>query len=274
MKQTSQHQSQRSGAGQVGIIGYGMVGSAVGAWFKQAEKYDLKKFPNGWYDVDACGIVFICVPTPYKKSTGYDYRAIEATAKRLTGRKIVVLKSTVLPGKTAELQKQFPQHTWLFNPEFLRDKSAVEDFLQADRQIVGMAKKTAKHLAAATLVMKLLPKAPYQAITTSTEAELIKEFANAFLATKVVFANMMFDVAKYMGAEYEQIRLGVGHDPRITTSMMKVIQDGYRGYSGKCFPKDMGAMIAWGKKNKHRLPLLEIADAMNWKLLPKKYRQR
>ncbi len=273
-KTTTQHQSLRSSAGQVGIIGYGMVGGAVGAWFKTAKKYDLTKFPNGWNDVDACDIVFICVPTPYKKSTGYDYRAIEQTAKRLSGKKIVVLKSTVLPGKTAELQKKFPLHTWLFNPEFLRDKSAVQDFLKPDRQIVGMAKITAKHAAAAKLVMKLLPPAPYQAVTTSTEAELIKEFANAFLATKVVFANMMYDLAKQTGADYEQVRLGVGNDPRITTSMMKVVQDGYRGYSGKCFPKDMGAMIRFGEMTKKRLPLLEIADLINWKLLPKKYRKR
>jgi len=258
----------------VGIIGYGMVGGAVGAWFKRAAKYDPQKFPNGWSEVDACPIVFICVPSPYKKSTGYDYRAIESTAKRLSGRKIVVLKSTVLPGKTAELQKKFPQHLWFFNPEFLRDKTAVEDFLKADRQIVGVAKKTDRHYAAARRVMKLLPSAPYQAITTSTEAELIKEFANAFLATKVVFANMMYEVSQRLRADYDQVRRGVGNDPRITTSMMNVIQDGYRGYSGKCFPKDMGAMIWWGKRTKHRLPLLEVADAINWKLLPKKQRKR
>ncbi len=258
----------------IGIIGYGMVGGAVGAWFKKAKKYDLKKFPNSWAEVDDCEIVFICVPTPYKKSTGYDYRAIESTAKRLTGRKIVVLKSTVLPGKTAELQKKFPQHTWLFNPEFLRDKSATKDFLKPDRQIVGMGKNTTKHRVAAQVVMELLPKALYQAITTSTEAELIKIFANAFLATKVVFANMMYDVAKQTGSDYEQVKLGVGNDPRITTSMMNVVLDGYRGYSGKCFPKDMGAMIRFGKMTKRRLPLLEIADALNWRLLSKTQRRR
>jgi UDPglucose 6-dehydrogenase len=185
-----------------------------------------------------------------------------------------VLKSTVLPGKTAELQKKYPQHAWLFNPEFLRDKSAVKDFLKPDRQIVGMAKKSVKHRLAANAVMELLPKASYQAITTSTEAELIKIFANAFLATKVVFANMMFDVAKQTGSDYEQVKLGVGNDPRITKSMLNVVLDGYRGYSGKCFPKDVGAMIRFGQLKKHRLPLLEIADEINWKLLPKKQRRR
>lgn len=258
----------------VGIIGYGMVGGAVGAWFKRAAKYDLKKFPNGWSAIDACDVVFICVPTPYKKSTGYDYRAIDATAKRLTGNKIVVLKSTVLPGKTTELQRRFPKQTWLFNPEFLRDKTAVQDFLKPDRQIVGLAKKTTKHRVAANLVMELLPPAPYQAVTTSAEAELIKLFANTFLATKVVFANMMYDLSSMIGADYEHVRLGVGHDPRITTSMTKVLMDGYRGYSGKCFPKDMGALIRFGQLKNHRLPLLEMADAINWKLLPRRQRHR
>ncbi len=259
---------------KVGIIGYGMVGGAVGAHFKYAAKYDPQKFPQGWPAVDVSDIVFICVPTPYNKSAGYDYRAIESSAKRLTGNKIVVLKSTVLPGKTAALQKRYPQHTWLFNPEFLRDKSAVQDFLKPDRQVVGVAKKTAKHKAAARLVMKLLPPAAYQAITTSTEAELIKVFANTFGATKVVFFNMIYDVVKKLGADYEQVRLGVGSDPRITTSWTKVMSDGYRGFSGKCFPKDMGALIRYGQLKKHRLPLLETADAINWKLLPKSQRQR
>lgn len=259
---------------RIGIIGYGMVGGAVGAWFKNAAVLDRSKHADGLPAVNACNIVFICVPSPYNRKTGYDYRAIEQSARRLTGRKIVVLKSTVLPGKTAKFQKKFPRHTWLFNPEFLRDKTAVQDFLRADRQIVGMAKNTPRHRAAAKFVMRLLPKAPYQAITTSTEAELIKEFANAFLATKVVFANMIYDVARRLRADYDQIRLGVGHDPRITMSMMNVLMDGYRGYSGKCFPKDMSAMIWWGRKTKRRLPLLEAADAINWRLLPKKHRHR
>lgn len=259
---------------KIGIIGFGMVGGAVGAWFKRAAKYSPRRFPNGWPAVDASDIVFLCVPTPYQRKNGYDYRAIEAAAKRLTGRKIVVLKSTVLPGKTAELQKKFPKHTWLFNPEFLRDKTAVQDFLKPDRQIVGLAKNTAKHRKAAKLVMGLLPKAPYQAFTPSTEAEMIKIFANAFLATKVVFANMVYDVCRQTGADYDQVRLGIGHDARITTSMMTVFLDGFRGYSGKCFPKDVGAIIRYGQMHKHRLPLLEVADAINWKLLPKLHRHR
>lgn len=258
----------------IGIIGYGMVGGAVGAWFKHANVFDLKKAPHGMPRVNASEIVFICVPTPYKKSTGYDFRAIDQSARRLTGKKIVVLKSTVLPGVTAALQKKYPQHVWLFNPEFLQDKTAVKDFLKPDRQIIGVARNTPKHRAAARQLLKLLPPAPYQAITTSVEAELIKLFANSFLAMKVVFANMVYDVAQMNGANYEQVKLGIGHDPRITTSMMKIWMDGFRGYSGKCLPKDVGAMISYGRIKKHRLPLLEVVDGINWKLLPKSQRKR
>jgi len=258
----------------VGIIGYGMVGKAVGAWFTKAAIYSPHQYPHGMKKVNESDVVFLTVPTPYSAKTGFDLSALLGVAKKITGRKIVVLKSTVLPGTTVMLQKRFPRHTWLFNPEFLRDATNIQDFLHADRQIVGMAKNTAAHRTAAKLVMRMLPKAPYQAITTSTEAELVKLGANCFLATKIVFANMLYDLCTRTGADYEQVKNGIGNDPRITTSMMKVGLDGYRGYHKKCFPKDMGAMIWYGKKTKHRLQLLEVADAVNWKLLPKRLRYR
>lgn len=259
---------------RIGILGYGMVGRAVGAWFTNAAIYSPHQFPHGMEAVNRADIIFVTVPTPYHSRTGYNLTMLHDAVRKIQGRKIVVLKSTVLPGTTVALQKQYPQHTWLFNPEFLRDKTNVWDFLHADRQIVGTARATARHRAAARLVMKLLPRTPYDAITTSTEAEVIKLGANCFLATKVVFANMLYELCARTGASYDAVKEGVGRDPRITTSMMKVLQDGYRGYSGKCFPKDMGAMIWYGKKTKHRFPLLETADAMNWRLLPKRYRKR
>jgi len=258
----------------VGIIGYGMVGKAVGAWFKKAAIYSLHQYRDGLEKVNAADVVFLTVPTPYSARAGYSLSALEHATKRITGKKIVVLKSTVLPGTTVELQCKYPQHTWLFNPEFLRDATNVWDFLHPDRQIIGMPRNTAKHRKAAKLVMRMLPKAPYEAITTSTEAELIKLGANCFLATKIVYANMLYDLCKRTGSDYEQVKNGIGNDPRITTSMMKVGLDGYRGYHKKCFPKDMSAMIWYGKKTKHRLALLETADAINWKLLPKRLRYR
>lgn len=259
---------------KIGIMGYGMVGSAVGAWFKHAAKYSPRKFPDGMPSINASEIIFICAPSPYHKKTGYDLTAIHQCAKALTGRKIIVLKSTVLPGTTTLLQKKYSKHTWLFNPEFLVEKTHIQDFLKPDRQIIGLARNTAAHRKAALRVMKLLPPAPYKAFTTASEAELIKIAANSFGALKLVYANMIYDISQQVGADYETVRQGIINDPRIGQAWTKIWFDGYRGYSGKCFPKDVGALIAFGKKTKHRVPLLEVADAINWKLLPKKYRIR
>lgn len=259
---------------RVGIIGYGMVGRAVGAWFTNAAVYSPRQFPDGMRDVNKCEIVFICVPSPYSKKTGYDLKAVHQTAKALTGKKILVLKSTVLPGTTTMLQKKYPKHTWLFNPEFLVEKTHIQDFLKPDRQIIGLAKNTAAHKAAAKKVMRILPPAPYEAVTTSAEAELIKLSANSFGALKVIYANMVYDLSQAAGADYETVRAGIIHDARIGPSWMKIWFDDYRGYSGKCFPKDVGALIWWGKKKRKRARLMETADAINQKLVPKKLRKR
>lgn len=259
---------------KIGIIGYGMVGGAVGAWLPKAAKFDLIKFPDGLSLVKEADIVFICVPTPYDAKRGYDLRNVMKAAKSLTGKKIVVLKSTVLPGTTAALQKKFPRHTWLFNPEFLNDKTAVNDFLHPDRQIIGMAKNTPRHRAAAKRIMQLLPTAPFRRIVTATEAETVKLCANSYLATKVILANMMYDVCQISGADYEKVKDGVGHDPRIGMYILRIWQDGFRGFSGKCLPKDTGALIVYGRKHHHPITLLETVDAINRKLVPKKHFRR
>lgn len=258
----------------IGIVGYGMVGQAVGAWFKPAAKYSLHTFKNGLPAVNQAQIIFICVPSPYHPKTGFDLTAIHQTAQALTGRKIIVLKSTVLPGTTAQLQKKYPRHVWLFNPEFLVEKTHIRDFLKPDRQILGLARNTVRHRRAAQRVMRMLPPAPFRAITTAAEAELIKICANTYGALKVVYANMVYDLAQQVGADYELVRQGIAHDARIGPSWMKIWFDGYRGYSGKCFPKDVGALIAYGKKTRHRIPFLEAADRYNWKLLPSRQRKR
>jgi len=152
---------------KIGIVGYGMVGRAVHAWFTRAAIYSLHQYADGMKDVNKTDIVFLTVPTPFHPRIGYSLHALMDAAKRITGRKIIVLKSTVLPGTTIDLQRKYPRHTWLFNPEFLRDKTAVQDFLKPDRQIIGCARNTARHRRAARLVMKLLPPRPRQSLSSS-----------------------------------------------------------------------------------------------------------
>jgi UDPglucose 6-dehydrogenase len=93
---------------------------------------------------------------------GFDPSLLEEAIANLSGSKTVVIKSTVLPGTTERLQARYPQHGLLFNPEFLREKSALQDFLEPDRQIVGFARRWDQ--AAARDVLQLLPRAPFEAV--------------------------------------------------------------------------------------------------------------
>ena len=257
---------------KVGIIGIGFVGGAVEAWFKkqkrhQLYRYDKFKKRGSVAEVNKAEVIFICVPTPYHQATGYDDSAVLDALRNIKGKKIVVLKSTIVPGSTEKFQKQFPEHKILFNPEFLTAKNAVQDFLHPDRQILGV---TAKSKAVAKQVMALLPKAPYTAVMPATEAELVKYFGNSFLATRVIFANQLYDLCRALGANYETVKEGAGADPRVGTSHFSVFHDGYRGYGGYCLPKDTKALIQFAKTAHVPFELLESVDQINQRLIEKK----
>jgi UDPglucose 6-dehydrogenase len=253
----------------IGVMGLGVVGDAVRAYF-ESKGYALRLFDpyKGWDSEDALNeaqIVFVCVPTPYRPRVGFDASALEDAVSRLTGSKIVVIKSTVLPGTTEAYQVRFPQHCFLFNPEFLREASAREDFVRPDRQIVGYTAQS-RHLA--ERLLELLPPAPYQRVMMAREAELTKYMTNSFLALKVTFANEMFDLATALDVDYEVVREAVAADVRIGDSHLDVFAGGYRGYSGKCLPKDTKALIDLGERLGVPLHLLRTADRVNASLLP------
>lgn len=250
----------------VGVIGLGVVGDAARRWFERQGRdvavYDPYK---GFTDPRALApadIVFVCVPTPYGEQ-GYDASAVEDAVRAIPGEKLVVIKSTVLPGTTEALQERYPQHRFLFNPEFLREKTAMEDFLSPDRQIVGF---TAPSRPFAEIVLALLPDAAYARTMPAREAELAKYMTNTFLALKVTFANQFYDLCDRLGASYEIVKEAAAADPRIGPSHLDVRDGGYRGYAGKCLPKDMKALIDFSVKAGAPMRLLKTADALNDRL--------
>ena len=254
---------------KIGIVGVGYVGGAVQHWFEKLYRrpvklflYDRYKEIGSFQEVsDHAQTVFVCVPTPYReRGGGYDGSAIDETLRSLKKPKVVVIKSTVLPGSTERFQKKFPRHKILFNPEFLVAKTANDDFVNPHRQIVGYTRKSQ---LAADQVLKLLPRAPFTRVMPATEAETVKYFGNAFLALKVIFANQMYDLCERLGIDYDLVREAAGADPRIGQSHMEIFHDGYRGYGGACLPKDTKALIDLAKKLKAPLKLLEMADAVN-----------
>lgn len=252
----------------IGVAGLGVVGSVVFSYFQKAgfrvTAFDKYKRVGSLAQLDAAAIVFVCVPTPYSARKGLSCAAIEELILGLRTPKTVVVKSTVLPGSTFALARQFPQHTLLFNPEFLREKTAERDFLEPDRQIVGYCPGGE---SAATEVLALLPRAPFEAVMPALDAEIIKVATNAFLALKVTFANEMYDLCQALGADYERLRAGLYADQRIGASHFDVFDGGYRGFGGKCLPKDSQALLDLAERLGSGLELLRAAHLVNQRLL-------
>ena len=255
-------------AAPVGVIGLGVVGDAVRHYFEAVREqevlvYDTFKRPGSIEAINRAEVVFVCVPTPYSAGVGFDDSAIEESLTLLRGAKTVVIKSTVIPGSTAAYQRRYERHTVLFNPEFLRDRTAQAYFLQPDRQLVGYCEGGAD---TAHGVLEMLPRAPYEAALPATAAELIKYATNAFLALKVTFANELFDLSEALGADYEDLRQGIAVDARIGGSHLDVLDGGYRGYGGKCLPKDTLALLDLAADLALPLEVLEAAHAENQRL--------
>ena len=229
--------------------------------------YDKYKNIGSLDELNKADVVFICLPTPFceEKNRGCDDSAIQEVLLQITGEKTIVIKSTVLPGSTENYQKSFPQHKFLMNPEFLRAKTATEDFLKPERQIIGY---TAGNQDAAKEVLDILPQAPFQKIVKAKEAEMIKYFGNTFLANRVVFANQMYDICQKLGIDYEVVKDCAGADPRIGTAHFDIFHEGYRGFSGSCLPKDTKAFAQFANNHlEMNLKLFKIIQDINDELL-------
>lgn len=254
---------------RIAVLGVGWVGGAVARYFQdtgsQPVLYDPPKGLGNKEDLARADVNFICLPTPFDPAKGgFDLSYVEEGLGLIPQGRIAVIKSTVLPGSTEELQRRFPDIRVLFNPEFLREKTADQDFRHPDRQIVGF---TEVSRADADAVMALLPAAPFARTIKATEAEMIKYFGNAFLALKVVFANQVFDLCRKMGISYDEVKECAAADPRIGSSHLQVLCDGYRGYAGSCFPKDVRAFIQLGERLGIDLALMKTCEGINNSLI-------
>ena len=249
---------------KIGIIGVGIVGGAVASVIPGAILYDKYKKIGSIEEVNKADIIFICVPTPHKNNTGFDLSAVEEAFSVIKGEKIVVIKSTVLPGTTEAMQKKYPNHKVLFNPEFLKEVSAEEDMKNPYEQIVGYTKNSKD---VAKEILRILPKASTEFIIPAVEAEMVKYFSNTFLATKVIFANQIYDLCQKLNIDYDSIKEMAKTNPRFSFSHFDIWADGYRGYSGKCLPKDTKSLIQFGDKLRVDLSLLKKVDKINEKLL-------
>ncbi len=256
---------------KIGLIGLGYVGGSLQKWFENQKSktplflYDKFKKIGSIDEVNQADIIFIAVPTPFIDGKGYDISAVAESVKNVKNGKTVVIKSSILPGTTATFQKKYPQKTILFNPEFLRAKTALEDFLNPDKQLVGYSGEKGKNKA--KIILSLLPKAPFEKIIPAKDAEMIKFFQNSYFATKVIFVNQIYDLCRKIGADYDTVKKCVVKDKRIGNSHLDIFDEGYRGYGGLCLPKDTKALLQFAKLKKIELSLLETVHLSNEKLI-------
>lgn len=253
---------------KVCVVGCGMVGGQVARWFEsqpvELYKYDPSK---GFSDWDAClqaDIYFVSVPTPYQENGEYDLTKLNRAIEKIPDGKIVVLKSTVNPGTTDEFQNKYPNKTFVFNPEFLTELTAWDDFVNPDMQILGVPYQA---YAIASSIMQMLPKSPIMRIVSPIDAELIKKSRNAFYALKVIFFNQLYDIISNINnADYETVRSTITLDPRIGNSHSFIFHKELRGFGGKCLPKDLYSFIDFAKKNGTPSELFEVAKKINLQL--------
>jgi UDPglucose 6-dehydrogenase len=211
-------------------------------------------------------IIFICVGTPSNPDGSPDLSYVENVAreiaKYLDSYKIIVEKSTV-PVETADwikktierYKKNNVEFDVVSNPEFLREGTAVHDFLYPDRIVIGVESEKAKKS-----MLKLYQKIKSPKIVVDTKsAELIKHASNSFLATKISFINAVANICELSGADVEKVALGMGLDKRIGKDFLKA----GIGYGGSCFPKDVDAFIWISEKLGYDFSLLKEVKKIN-----------
>lgn len=192
-------------------------------------------------------VIFICVGTPSKENGDIDLKYIESATKtiseNLNNYKIVVVKSTVVPGTTMKtvkpiLDKANVEYGLCMNPEFLKEGMAINDFLDGDRIVLGVSNAKTEQMMRE--LYKYFPQELF--ITNPTSAEMIKYVNNSLLATKVSFANEIGNVCKKLGIDAYDVMDGVGLDKRLCRSFL----NSGCGFGGSCFQKDVKAIVAKG----------------------------
>lgn len=191
--------------------------------------------------INSCEFIFLCVPTPQDEDGSADLtyirEAVKSSSPHLASNSVIVNKSTVPVGSTLVVEEILRRDDIFVvsNPEFLREGSAVHDFLHPDRIVIGSSNKQAAQRVA-DLYQSI--NAPV-IICDPASAETIKYAANAFLATKLSFANAIAALCEHVGANIDDVMEGIGQDRRIGNQFLKPGP----GWGGSCFPKDTRALV-------------------------------
>lgn len=219
--------------------------------------------------VAAADVVLIAVGTPTREGTdgadlSYLLAAAGEVAKAMSGFTVIVTKSTVPPGTAAKLKEIIrlarPDGDFevASNPEFMREGSAVEDFIQPDRIVVGVGAERAERVLR-QLYRPLTAREVPLLVTSCEAAEVIKYAANTFLATRIAFVNQLADLCEAVDADIQDVARGMGLDKRIG---LQFLAPG-PGFGGSCFPKDTRALVHTARQHNNAFSIVEAAISAN-----------
>lgn len=253
----------------IGIIGHlGMVGGTIFRYLKD-KKYNVFGFdlrqPQDKEKTFNADVIFVCVPTPFdwiKKS--FDNSIVEQVFSEIPENKTVVLKSTVTIGTVDNLQKQFPKIKLLFNPEFLSEATCDNDFRNPDRQFIGYTKKS---LSEADKVLNLLPKSPCSLTMPAKEAELLKYINNMHGTIAIMESNHYYEVCQKENLNYDNVIKAACASRYMSPYYHNINHKGYRGFGGKCFPKDINAWLVYLNQKGIDDTLFKAVRDMNKRIL-------
>jgi UDPglucose 6-dehydrogenase len=222
--------------------------------------------------------IFIAVGTPPKPDGSADLRYVEevahSIAEYMDGPKLVITKSTVPIGTGRLIEEIIEKHetghkaSIVSNPEFLREGSAIEDFMKPDRVVIGASDPEAAELMKEIYAPLHSLEIPF-VVTNVESSELIKYAANGFLAVKITFINEIAQICEKVGADVHHVAVGMGLDSRIGP---KFLQAG-PGYGGSCFPKDTSAMADISRRHGYDFQIIEavlrVNDAVKLRMIDK-----
>lgn len=217
--------------------------------------------------VEASVVVFIAVGTPPDEDGSADLQHVLAVARtigeRMKGPTVIITKSTVPVGTAAKVRETIARHTQqrfyvCSNPEFLKEGTAVEDFMKPDRVVLGVDAEEAAEVLRELYAPFVRTGNPILFMDIAS-AELTKYAANSMLATRITFMNQVAELCEKVGADITMVRRGIGSDSRIGPAFLFPGP----GYGGSCFPKDLRALVRTGAEYGVPLTIIEEVEAFN-----------
>jgi UDPglucose 6-dehydrogenase len=262
---------------KIALIGYGFVGKKIYNFFKDYFKDEINShivvydpfISDGDFgscdkdDVNSADLAIVCVPTKRNEDGKADISIVEEVIKWIET-PLILIKSTVPPGTTDMLAKKYNKRI-AFSPEFVGESTYYHPFwdkmIEEPAIIIGSKdKKTSEDIL--DFFQPILGPTKTFAITNTKTAELTKYMENVFFATKVIFANEMKKIADAFGVSYYQLRELWALDPRVNKMHTSVFK-GKLGFGGKCFPKDLSALIEASKEAGYKPEFLEEVQKSN-----------